>query len=168
MASKIHLRSLESKDAPGMLEWMTDPKITRFFRFDASRVTEESCLAFIAGASQQENCRHWAIADEHDTYLGTISLKEITASDAEYAISTRSCAHGTGAAMEATRQVLSIAFEELGLSRVYLNVLADNGRANAFYIKAGFRFSHAEKDAVAIRGEMKDLNWYEYTAPLGL
>ena len=151
-----------------MLEWMTDPKITQFFRFDASKVTEESCLTFIAAASQQENCRHWAIADENDTYLGTISLKEITATDAEYAISTRSCAHGTGAAMEATRQVLSIAFKELGLRRVYLNVLADNGRANAFYIKAGFRFTHTEKDAVAIRGEMKDLNWYEYTAPLGV
>ena len=151
-----------------MLEWMTDPKITQFFRFDASKVTEESCLTFIAAASQQENCRHWAIADENDTYLGTISLKEITATDAEYAISTRSCAHGTGAAMEATRQVLCIAFEEMGLNRVYLNVLADNGRANAFYIKAGFRFTHTEKDAVAIRGEMKDLNWYEYTAPSGV
>lgn len=150
-----------------MLEWMTDPKIIQFFRFDASKVTEESCLAFIAAASQQKNCRHWAIADENDTYLGTISLKEITASNAEYAISTRSCAHGTGAAMEATRQVLAIAFEALGLSRVYLNVLADNGRANAFYVKAGFRFTHTEKDAVAIRGEMKNLNWYEYTAPVG-
>lgn len=168
MASKIHLRCLEPKDASGMLEWMTDPKITQFFRFDASRVTEESCIAFIAAASQQENCRHWAIADENDTYLGTISLKEITATDAEYAISTRFCAHGTGAAMEATRQVLAIAFKELGLSRVYLNVLADNGRANAFYIKAGFRFAYTEKDAVAIRGEMKDLNWYEYTAPSGV
>ncbi len=150
-----------------MLEWMTDSKITQFFRFDASKVTEESCLSFIAGAEGQKNCRHWAIANENDTYLGTISLKEITASDAEYAISTRSCAHGTGAAMEATRQVLQIAFEEFGLSRVYLNVLSDNGRANAFYIKAGFRFTHTEKDAVAIRGEMKDLNWYEYTAPVG-
>lgn len=168
MASEIRLRCLQPKDAPGMLEWMTDPKITQYFRFDASRVTKESCMAFIAGASQQENCRHWAIADENDAYLGTISLKEITATDAEYAISTRSCAHGRGAAMEATRQVLCIAFEKMGLNRVYLNVLAENGRANAFYRKAGFRFTHTEKDAVAIRGEMKDLNWYEYTAPVGV
>ena len=168
MASKIRLRGLQPKDALGMLEWMTDPKITQFFRFDASKVTEESCLAFISGAALQENCRHWAIADETDTYLGTISLKEIDRSSSEYAISTRSCAHGTGAAMEATRQVLRIAFEELGLNRVYLNVLAENGRANAFYRKAGFCFTHTEKDAVAIRGEMKDLNWYEYTAPVGV
>lgn len=161
MVSKIRLRPLEEKDAAGMLEWMTDPAIVCFFRFDASKVTLESCRAFIASAGREENCRHYAIADEADTYLGTISLKEISGGSAEYAISTRSCAHGTGAAMEATRQILAIAFRELGLNRVYLNVLADNGRANAFYRKAGFRFVRTEENALTIRGEMKDLNWYE-------
>lgn len=65
------------------------------------------------------------------------------------------------AAGEATRQILKIAFENLGLNRVYLNVLADNGRANAFYRKAGFRYTHTEENALEIRGEMKNLNWYE-------
>jgi diamine N-acetyltransferase len=161
MGNKFHLRPLEEKDAPGMLEWMTDPEIVRFFRFDASAVTLESCRSFIAEANLQKNCRHYAIADEQDAYLGTISLKNITEADAEYAISTRSCAHGTGAAMTATREILRIAFRELGLKRVYLNVLAENGRANAFYRKAGFRFVNTEKNAVEIRGQEKDLNWYE-------
>ena len=143
-----------------MLEWMTDPAITRFFRFDASQMSLEKCLAFIRGAGERQDCRHYAIANEADEYLGTISLKEIAGGSAEYAISTRSCAHGTGAAMEATRQLLNIAFDELGLQRVYLNVLADNGRANAFYQKAGFQFTHKENNAIEIRGVMKDLNWY--------
>lgn len=29
------------------------------------------------------------------------------------------------------------------------------------YRKAGFRFTHTEKAALTIRGETKDLNWYE-------
>lgn len=161
MERKIHLRPLAEKDAPGMLEWMTDPAIVRFFRFDASAVTLDTCRAFIAGAGDRADCRHYAIADEQDEYLGTISLKEIAHGEAEYAISTRSRAHGTGAAMEATKQILDIAFRELGLNRVYLNVLAENARANAFYRKAGFRFVRREPDAVTIRGEKKDLNWYE-------
>ena len=41
------------------------------------------------------------------------------------------------------------------------NVLAENGRANAFYRKAGFRFVKTEEKAVVIRGQEKDLNWYE-------
>lgn len=161
MENKFHLRPLEEKDAGGMLEWMTDPEIVCFFRFDASAVTPESCRSFISAANRQADCRHYAIADETDAYLGTISLKSITETDAEYAISTRSCAHGSGAAMAATKEILKIAFQELGLKRVYLNVLADNGRANAFYRKAGFRFVRTEENAVTIRGEEKDLNWYE-------
>lgn len=161
MESEFRLRPLEEKDAVGMLEWMTDPAITRFFRFDATKMTLESCKAFISESGKQPNCRHWAIVNGIDEYLGTISLKEIDGDSAEYAISTRSCAHGTGAAMAATRQILDIAFGELGLDRVYLNVLTDNGRANAFYRKAGFRYTHREENALEIRGEMKSLNWYE-------
>lgn len=161
MASEFRLRNLEEKDATRMLEWMTDPAIIRFFRFDATKMTLESCKSFISESGKQPNCRHWAIVNENDEYLGTISLKEIEKDSAEYAISTRSCAHGTGAALAATRQILDIAFRELGLDRVYLNVLADNGRANAFYRKAGFRYTHTEENALEIRGEKKSLNWYE-------
>ena len=158
---QIHLRPLGQEDAPLMLEWMRDPSIARFFRFDAAGMAEEKCLAFIASADADPNSRHYAIADENDIYLGTISLKHIADSRAEYAISTRKCAHGTGAALQATREILRIAFEELGLKTVYLNVLAENLRANAFYRKAGFRFTHTEQNALEIRGELKDLNWYE-------
>ena len=161
----VHLRPLEPKDAPFMYEWMTDPEITRFFRFDTSKVTRESCLAYIRGARENQNTVHFAITDENDEYLGTISLKDVDTEkkQAEYAISTRRKAHGTGVALEATRLILRYAFEALGLERVYLNVLAENGRANAFYRKAGFRFVREEPEALELRGEKKTLNWYEIT-----
>lgn len=164
MESKIRLRPLAAKDAGGMLEWMTDPEIVCFFRFDARAVTLESCRSFIEKANREADCRHYAIADEKNEYLGTVSLKNIADGAAEYAISTRKCSHGTGAALAATTEILGIAFRELGLKRVYLNVLADNGRANAFYRKVGFRFVRREENAVTIRGEKKDLNWYEIAA----
>lgn len=145
-----------------MLEWMRDPAIACFFRFDAAAMTLEKCLDFVARSGQEENCRHWAIADRENVYLGTISLKgtDWQKKEAEYAISARSCAHGTGAAMAATRQVLDIAFGELGLERVYLNVLADNLRANRFYEKAGFRLDYTQPGALTLRGVSRDLNWY--------
>lgn len=158
----IHLRALQDKDAEGMLEWMTDPLIIRFFQFDATKVTVDSCLKFIASANHSPVCRHFAIADEEDNYLGTISLKNIDTEKktAEYAISTRSCAHGTGAAMQATKELLNIAFGEMNLESVYLNVLVENLRANAFYKKVGFCFDRCERNAIKIRNELKDLNWY--------
>lgn len=159
----IHLRRLLEKDAPLMLEWMTDPEITRFFRFDASRITIDTCRVFIEGANNQTDTVHFAVVNDKDEYLGTISLKDIDREKrcAEYAISTRKKAHGTGAAMEATRQILKYAFETLGLDRVFLNVLVENERANAFYRKAGFRFVREEPAALELRGESKALNWYE-------
>lgn len=157
----IHLRPLRSEDAPLMLEWMQDPSIACFFRFDASTMTEEKCRSFIASANLDPDSHHYAIANEQDSYLGTISLKNIRDGRAEYAISTRKCVHGTGAAMQATREVLRIAFDELGLNTVYLNVLTENLRANAFYRKAGFQYTHTEQNALEIRGTKKDLNWYE-------
>lgn len=158
----VHLRALQEKDATGMLEWMTDPTIICFFRFDASDVSLDRCLTFIHNAEKDKNSLHYAIVNDEDEYLGTISLKNIDNDkrNAEYAVSTQSCAHGTGAAMQATREILSIAFLDLNLNQVYLNVLAENKRANAFYRKVGFRYERCEEKAIEIRKELKDLNWY--------
>ena len=160
--SQIHLRKLEEKDVPYMLEWMHDPSIACFFRFDAMGMTEEKCLEYIRTANSDNNSKHFAIADENDEYLGTISLKNIDyeKKEAEYAISTRKIVHGTGTATLATNEILKIAFEDLGLNRVYLNVLKENGRANAFYQKVGFQFDYSEKQAIENHGNYIDLNWY--------
>jgi diamine N-acetyltransferase len=74
-----------------MYEWMTDPQITRFFRFDASKIRLEGCKSFIENAQSDPNTVHFAIVDESNEYLGTISLKDIDREkkQAEYAISTR-------------------------------------------------------------------------------
>lgn len=126
------------KDAEGMYEWMSDPEITCFFRFDASSVTLDTCKDFILHAYNDPNTIHYAIAGEDDEYLGTISLKNITDKDAEYAISTRKKAHGTGAAYQATMQLITIAKEKYELSEIYLNVKSYNKRAIHFYRKCGF------------------------------
>ena len=74
----IHLRPLRAEDASLMLEWMQDPAIACFFRFDAMNMTEEKCRAFIESANREQGSLHYAIADERDEYLGTVSLKDIS------------------------------------------------------------------------------------------
>lgn len=154
------LRKLEKKDIDGMLEWMHEPEINRFYRFDAESMTYENAAAFIE--KKDDHSRHYAVVDGSDEYLGTISLKDIDKVNrkAEYAIALRSCAHGTGVAASATDEVLKIAFDELGLNKVFLNVLADNGRARRFYEKYGFIYEGTFRQDVLIRGEYHDLSWY--------
>ena len=161
MSAQFHLRRLEEKDLGGMLEWMHDPAINRWFRFDPDRITEESALAFIR-SSFTEKSRHYAVADETDEYLGTISLEDIDPENrhALFAISLRTCAIGSGAAAAAAKELLKIAFEELGLERVFLNVLSDNTRARRFYEKIGFRHEGCFRRHLKLRGEWRDWDWY--------
>lgn len=159
------LRKLEEKDADGMLEWMKDEDIQKSFRFDTANKTREDVLEFINSAETvpvDGKSIHYAIVDDNNEYLGTISLKDIdmTAKKAEYAISLRKKAQGHGVATEATKEVLRKAFCEFGLERVYLNVLSDNIKAIHLYEKCGFVYEGEFKKHLFLRGKYCDLKWY--------
>lgn len=161
----MHLRELKEKDAEGMLEWMHDPDIQKNFRFTINNKTREDALEFIRNAvSEPINGKsiHYAIVDEDDEYLGTISLKDVdlTVRSAEYAISMRKKAQGKGYAYKATKEILRIAFEEFGFERVYLNVLSENERAIRLYEKCGFIYEGEFRNHLFLNGRYKSLKWY--------
>lgn len=161
----MKLRTLELKDASGMVEWMTDPQINKFFRFEIKDITIESAEQFIRKAreeGEQGKTYHYAIADEQDRYLGTISLKNIDGivKSAEYAISLRKAAQGRGIASWATESILRMAFEEMGLQRIYLNVLSENYNAIRLYEKMGFLYEGEFRNHLDVHGEIKSLKWY--------
>ena len=155
------LRRLEEKDVPFMLEWMHDSSVNCNFQYPFYEMTMEKVKEFIVNSFSEES-QHFAITDEKDEYLGTISLKNISKKDckAEYAIVTRKKAQGTGVAKRATQELINYAFEELGLHKIYLNVLADNMRARTFYEKCGFIQEGIATDAIRLNGEYKSLAWY--------
>lgn len=161
MDSNFTIRKLEPKDANLMLEWMIDKTITCNFRFNFLSMTKEKVLDFINHSCDDKN-KHFAIINSKDEYQGTVSLKNISYIDrnAEYAIVTRKCAQGTGAAYQGTIKILEYAFNELALHRVYLNVLEDNIRANEFYKKCGFSFEGKFLNHIYVDNELKNLNWY--------
>lgn len=155
------LRKLEIKDMYGMLEWMQDEDIMDHFRMSRDTINKEKIKSFIEN-SFDETCRHYAIVNETDEYLGTISLKNIDLvnSNAEYAIVLRKQAIGDGVAKGATNELLDIAFNQVKLHKVYLNVLSNNKRAIKFYEKMNFRFEGEFKEHLNIEGRYLDLSWY--------
>lgn len=160
---RIKLRELRKGDASGMYEWMTDPEISSCFRYDVTAITIASCQKFIKLAEENPNARHYAISNNKEEYLGTVSLKNIDRSEgsAEFAIGKRKFARGIGT--EATILALREAFGALDLKKVYLNVYTENTRAQRCYLKVGFRFVRKEENAFVKDGVSKDLNWYEIT-----
>lgn len=163
----IKLRELEDKDAEYMLEWMHDVEIQRSFKKDMINMTREDVLEFIAHSKVPtklfDNANvHFAIVNNQDEYLGTISLKniELINRSAEYAIATRKKAHGRGIAYRATGLLLKKAFGDYGLHRVYLNVLENNQSAIRLYERSGFILEGEFRECLDIKGKYMNLKWY--------
>ena len=166
----IKLRNLRKEDAQYMLEWMHDSEIQKCFLKSMENMTLEDAQSFCEIASSQNESKiknggsvHYAIVDDNnDEYLGTISLKNIdlNSKNAEYAISTRKKAHGTGAAKKATELLIKKGFEEFDLHKIYLNVLSDNIRAVKFYEKCGFIYEGEAKEHVLKSGKYLSLKWF--------
>lgn len=154
------LRPLMEKDASRMVEMMHDAQTTQYLQIGGPDYTLDTALGFICMSSDESKNLHRAVVDEADVYQGSVSLKHIDREkkEAEYAISMHPQAQGKGAAKAASAAILELA-RELGLKRIYLNVLAENERANRFYQKFGFRYTH--DSIMNFHGEDKCLRWYE-------
>ena len=168
----IRLRWLKDKDAVKMYEWMSDPEYKKYFKFTSSKQSIDNARSFIKNSItmqkeyKKDNSRrvslHWAVVDDNDDYLGTISLKNIdrVTNDSEYAISLSSDSYGKGIATMATNKLLAYAFESIGVQKIYLNVLADNERAIRFYEKIGFIPEKDSQNYQLIDGDNRRLCWY--------
>lgn len=158
----IRLRNLEIKDAPKMLEWMHDEKVTQYLRLDGNNATMETVQNFIQRSYDDKKNLHWAIVDDKDVYLGTISLKNVDyrRKEAELAIVLHCNSMGKGVATRAIKKVLDLASRELKLKRVYLNVLQENKRAVKLYERLGFTYTYTTE--IEFHKKTKMLDWYEY------
>jgi len=160
----MHLRKLQIKDAPLMLEWMHDPDCVANLQANFSSKTLQDCEAFICVAQEDKHNLHLAIADADDTYMGTVSLKHIdeTEKHAEFAISMRKCAMGKGFAQYGMRSIINLGIDELGLNHVYWCVRESNKRAVRFYDKNGYR--RVTASAICALGytldQMENYIWY--------
>lgn len=134
----MYLRKLEKKDAKYMLEWMHDESVVENMQANFASKTMEDCQRFIENCKQENNNLHMAIADEKDEYQGTVSLKNITDTDAEFAITVRKSAMGKGYSRDAMSAILKIGFEKYNLKTIYWCVSPKNKRAIRFYDKNGY------------------------------
>ena len=141
----MNLRKLELKDAPLMLEWMHDKSVVEDLRTNFLTKTIEDCENFIKSSWDDKNNWNVAIVDEKDSYMGTVSLKNIKEESAEFGITIRACAMGKGYSIWAMKEVLRIGFEERNLKQIYWCVSPDNKRAVRFYDKNGFERVEAKE-----------------------
>ncbi len=161
---EIKLRALRLSDAESINECIQDEDISRMFLFTRYPYSEEEIEKFIRKSFEDKINVHFAITNEDNEYIGTISLKNINYVDrnAEYAIMIRKEFWGKDVAKKATYEILDYGFNTLNLYKIYLNVLSINVRAIKFYEKVGFKREGIFRDHVYKNGKYVDLVWYSF------
>lgn len=140
--SKVYLRSLAQDDLDRVLNWHNDAELysalAGHFRY-VSLETETNWLRTRLEARDEVNLAICLF--EPPEHIGNIYLRKINWVDrnAELHLFIAQREHrGKGYGTEAVRLIMKHAFEDLGLMRIYLNVLANNSGAIAMYEKSGF------------------------------
>lgn len=152
----MNLRKLELQDAPLMLEWMHDPDVVQNMQADFAHKTLSDCENFIRISQTDDKNLHLAVVDDNNTYVGTVSLKNIENDVAEFAITVRKNAMGKGFSKYAMSEIIRIGLENLNLKSVYWCVSPENKRAVKFYDKNGY--TRIDISKLNIRGGTRHSN----------
>jgi RimJ/RimL family protein N-acetyltransferase len=154
MSEEVKLRASVPDDAPHWYRWRNEG-VDSFvdglpFSFENHRRWFEAKLG-------DPHSRLWTVvfADQPVGMLGftQIDHRQQTAELAWVFVE----AQRRGIGSRAVSAALHLSFGELNLHRIYLTVLADNGRAIRCYEKAGFRTEGRLRDAVFKAGARRDL-----------
>jgi ribosomal-protein-alanine N-acetyltransferase len=160
---RVVLRPVRDDDVEGRRRLGTDPEIVRMFggvpmHHDWQPMDETEAREWIEPLRRDPNPLHWVVEHEGE-FLGTARLHGLDPVDerARYAVGLHDRSLlGEGLGTEVTRLVLSYGFEQVGLHRIDLRVLAYNERAIACYRRCGFVEEGRERDAALIAGERHD------------
>ncbi|WP_336208453.1 GNAT family N-acetyltransferase [Nonomuraea sp. LPB2021202275-12-8] len=159
---RVRLRALEPADSEPLWRWYHDPEVGRWMDAappislaqnmekgaDRPRNTFEQ---MVLGIETIEGGRFIGYVSLGDTDLiqGEATLQSIAIGDRDH--------WGGGHATDALRVICRYAFEEMGLHRVTLWVVAANAAAVRVYEKVGFVVEGRRREAFRARGKRHDL-----------
>jgi RimJ/RimL family protein N-acetyltransferase len=162
-SGELVLRAFEPADVEGRRLCGKDPEIIRMFggspAFAEPRaMTPDEAASWYEHVSSDPNPLHWAI-EIQGRFAGTARLHSLDEVDrrARYAVGLldRNLL-GKSVGRRITRLVLRFGFEQLGLHRIDLRVLAFNERAIRCYLRCGFTEEGRERKAAYVGDEWHD------------
>lgn len=147
-------------DTAKIVKWRNTPSVVDNFIF-RTPLTEEAHLQWYKNKILTGQVAQFVITDnETGEDVGSVYLRDIDKDNrkCEYGIfiGEESC-RGKGLGTAAARLILSYAFEELNMNRVFLRVFAKNKAAINSYKHAGFRVEGIFKQDVIIDGTAYDM-----------
>jgi RimJ/RimL family protein N-acetyltransferase len=159
---KVFLRALEDGDLERTHRWHNDPEIYQTlvdgFRFVSAKSESEWLAKRVSYSQTEVNLAICLLQGKK--HIGNIYLRPInlTFRNAVLGIFIGEKKHrGRGFGGQALRAALRHAFGDLGLHRIYFEVLADNKPAIRLYEKVGFKTEGRLRHHVFKDGQFKDV-----------
>ncbi len=157
---KVSLRLMENGDTDLIVRWRNQDFVRRCFIFqkDFTREGHETWIRTMIDTGLA--VQFMICAGEEQRPVGSVYLRDIdrTHRKAEYGIFIgERDAWGQGYGTWAARKMIAYAFEDQGLHKLMLRVLAENQGAIRSYEKAGFIREAYLKDEVFLEGQYKDV-----------
>lgn len=149
---RVRLRRHRPENLEHVVRWYRDPELAGLTRYQVRPMTREEIERFFHARLLATDSVAYAIhvvPTERLIGLTTFSAMDGDNGSAMFHITIgERDAWGRGYGTEATRLMLALAFERLGLHRVSLSVFAFNTRAIRSYEKAGFQIEGRLREAI--------------------
>lgn len=159
LGSRIYLRLMEEKDIPYKVNWINDPEVRKTLNFDypISEIGTRHWLNQVALDNSRRDFIVCLIKDDVPIGYGGLLNIDIKNSKAESYIGIGDMEYwGKGYGKEVMHVLLSYAFHELGLNRVYSFVWPKNERMINLNISVGLEIEGLLKADVFSHGEYRD------------
>lgn len=152
----VDLLPLTTEDAALTYAWRTSPRAVHLQRGAAS---VEQQAAWIASRPKDEH--NFVIALKHGRKVGMVSLTAVEpthrrAEPGRFLIGDEQAVRGIPAAVEAMKLIYELAFDELGLMRVYGTVASDNTQVIKWQKFLGMREEGRLRSHYFIDGHTQD------------
>lgn len=125
---------------PDYLEMVNDiENVAKFIGDRREPLTEEQEMDYIRNKMDNDATMFSMMEKGTDRFIGNIEFFNRVFEEAEWGIAITASMQNKGYGKEALKRSVEYGFNELGLTRIYLGVYADNPRAINVYESCGFK-----------------------------
>ena len=154
----VRLVPLSMEHLDHVMGWVNDHEVLQYFANRQADISREEEARYLARLVDSRHDRAFSIF-AGDRYVGQCSINQIywPAKNGRLFIVIQKDAQGCAYGPAALRALMRLAWEELGLHKLWLIVRRDNRGAQAMYLKLGFDFEGVLLDEYRVNGRYYDM-----------